>query len=68
MAGTTPVTIREEVVSSSKGLGHNWAPSTNEITPHQASSRIIDSNGCQLKSSHPLSFAFFFASNQCLDC
>ena len=35
MADATSVTIREEVVSSSKGVGHNWAPSTDEITPHQ---------------------------------
>ena len=28
---TTPVTIRKEVVSSSKGVGHSWVPSTDEI-------------------------------------
>ena len=31
MAGTTPVTIHEEVVSSSKGIGDSWALSTDEI-------------------------------------
>ena len=31
MAGTTPVTIHEEVVSSSKGIGDSCALSTNEI-------------------------------------
>ena len=40
MAGTTPVTILEEVVSSitqtlRQGVGHIWAPSTDKITPHQ---------------------------------
>ena len=29
------MTIRKEVVSLSKGVGHNWVPSTDEITPHQ---------------------------------
>ena len=38
MAGATSVIIREEVVSSSKGVGHNWAPSTDKITPHQVPS------------------------------
>ena len=31
VAGTTPVTIHEEVVSSSKGIGDNCALSTDEI-------------------------------------
>ena len=31
MAGTTPVTIREEVVSSSKGIGGSCALSTDEV-------------------------------------
>ena len=31
MVGTTPVTIHEEVVSSSKEIGDNWALSTEEI-------------------------------------
>ena len=31
VAGTAPVTIHEEVVSSSKGIGDNWALSTDEI-------------------------------------
>ena len=31
MAGTTPVTIHEEIVSSSKGIRDNCALSTDEI-------------------------------------
>ena len=31
MAGTTPVTIHEEVVSSSKGIGDSWALLADEI-------------------------------------
>ena len=31
MAGTTPVTIHEEVVPSSEGIGGNCALSTDEI-------------------------------------
>ena len=31
MVGTTPVTIHEEVVSSSKGIGDSWTLSTDEI-------------------------------------
>ena len=38
MAGTTPVTIHEEVVFSSKGIEDNCALSTDEI--HTSSSAI----------------------------
>ena len=31
VAGTTPVTIHEKVMSSSKGIGDSWALSTDEI-------------------------------------
>ena len=31
MAGTTRVTIHEEVVSSSKGIGDSWALSIDEM-------------------------------------
>ena len=31
MVGTTPVTIHKEVVSSSKGIGDSWVPSTDGI-------------------------------------
>ena len=41
VAGTTPVTIHKEVVSSSKGIGDSWAPSTDEI---HTSSFIIPNN------------------------
>ena len=43
MAGTTPVTIHKEVAFSftqtfRQEIGHAWAPSTDEITPHQQAS------------------------------
>ena len=35
MAGTTPVTIHEEVVPSSEGIGGNCALSTDKSIHHQ---------------------------------
>ena len=49
MAGTTPVTIHEEVVSSSKGIGDNCALSTDEI--HTSSITIYKFHSLLLKKN-----------------
>ena len=55
MAGTTPVTIYEEVVSSSKGIGDSWALSTNEIHTSSVWRRLWETNfsDLHLKTKFP---------------